>query len=38
MRTYRVVPVYTVFNEKVRGEEAETTVELTPVGIVIKIQ
>ena len=37
-RTYKVVPIYSVFNEKVRGEAAEAHVELTPVGIVIKIQ
>ena len=37
-RTYKVVPVYTVFNEKVRGEATEAQVELTPLGIVIEIQ
>ena len=38
VRTYKVVPVYTVFNEKVRGEVAEAQVELTPIGIVIEVQ
>ena len=37
-RTYKVVPVYTVFNEKVRGEAAEASVEISPLGIVIEIQ
>ena len=37
-RTYKVVPVYTVFNEKVRGEATEASVEISPLGIVIEIQ
>ena len=38
-RTYKVVPVYNVFNTKVRGDvAAEAQVELTPAGIVIEIQ
>ena len=37
-RTYAVKPVYTVFNETVVGEAAETTVEYTPIGTIIKIR
>ncbi len=37
-RTYSVKPVYTVFNETVVGEAAETTVEYTPIGTIIKIR
>jgi len=36
--TYSVKPVYTVFNETVVGEAAETTVEYTPLGTIIKIR
>ena len=35
---YSVVPVYTVFNETVRGESAQATVEMTPLGITVIIQ
>jgi hypothetical protein len=37
-RTYSVVPVYTVFNETVRGEAAEATVEFKPLGTAIIIR
>lgn len=37
-RTYSVVPVYTVFNETVRGEPASATVELIPLGAIITIR
>lgn len=36
--TYSVKPVYTVFNETVRGEAAEATVEFKPLGTVITIR
>ena len=35
---YSVVPVYTVFNETVRGESVQATVEMTPLGITVIIQ
>ena len=35
VRTYSVVPVYTVFNEKVRGEAAAADVEFSPLGMVL---
>ena len=37
-RTYSVKPVYTVFNETVVGGAAETTVEYTPIGTVIRVR
>ena len=36
--TYSVVPVYTVFNETVRGEAATADVEFTPLGTNISIR
>ena len=36
--TYSVKPVYTVFNERVLGESATTTVEYTPDGVMIIIR
>ena len=36
--TYSVKPVYTVFNETVKGEPATATVEYTPQGTMICIQ
>ena len=38
MRTYKVVPVYTVFNEKVRGEASEAQVEISPFGLIFGVQ
>jgi len=37
-RTYSVRPIYTVFNEKVVGEAAETMVEYTPIGTIIRVR
>ena len=37
-RTYSVVPVYTVFNETVRGEPVSATVEMIPLGAIITIK
>ena len=37
-RTYKVVPVYNVFNTRVKGDAATAQVELTPVGILISVQ
>ena len=37
-RTYSAVPVYTVFNETVKGEPAEADVEFTPLGATIFIR
>ena len=34
-RTYSVKPVYTVFNETVKGDPAEAQVEFSPNGIVV---
>ena len=34
-RTYSVVPVYTVFNETVKGGPAEAQVEFTPDGMIV---
>ena len=36
--TYSVKPVYTVFNETVKGEPATATVEYTPLGMILVIQ
>jgi len=38
VRSYSVVPVYTVFNETVKGEPATATVEMTPLGTVVEIR
>ncbi len=38
VRTYSVVPVYTVFNETVKGTPITATVEMTPRGTVVKIR
>ena len=35
---YSVKPVYTVFNEKVKGDPATATVEYTPFGLSVKIR
>ena len=37
-RTYSVVPVYTVFNETVRGEPAEAKVDFRPYGMIINVR
>ena len=36
--TYSVKPVYTVFNETVKGEPVSATVEYTPLGTIICVQ
>ena len=36
--TYSVKPVYTVFNEKVKGDPATATVEYTPFGTIVTIR
>ena len=38
LRTYSVVPVYTVFNETVKGSPVTATVEMTPLGTVVRIR
>ena len=38
VRTYSVVPVYTVFNETVKGDPATAEVEYLPTGLTIVIQ
>ena len=38
VRNYSVVPVYDVFNEKVKGVPVSATVEMTPVGAVLVLQ
>ena len=38
IRTYSVVPVYSVFNEKVKGVPVSATVEMTAVGTVMVLQ
>ena len=38
VRTYSVVPVYTVFNETVKGDPATAEVEYLPAGMVIVIR
>ena len=38
VRTYSVRPVYTLFNEMVKGELAEARVEFVPLGTVIVFQ
>lgn len=37
-RTYSVVPVYTVFNEPVRGNAATAVIEMSPCGTMIIVQ
>ncbi|MBR3221630.1 MAG: hypothetical protein IKF72_05290 [Kiritimatiellae bacterium] len=36
--TYSVKPVYTVFNEKVKGDPVAATVEYTPFGMAVRIR
>ena len=38
VHTYSVKPVYTVFNEKVKGHPVTATVEYTPLGTIIRIR
>ena len=38
VRTYSVVPVYSVFNEVVKGDPATAEVEYLPTGLMIVIQ
>ena len=38
VRNYSVVPVYNVFNEKVKGAPVSATVEMTPIGSVVVLQ
>ena len=38
VRTYSVVPVYTVFNETVKGDAVSATVEYTPIGVIVSIR
>ena len=38
VRTYSVVPVYTVFNETVKGDPVTAEVEYAPMGVTIVIR
>ena len=38
VRTYSVVPVYSIFNEVVKGDPATAEVEYLPTGLMIVIQ
>jgi len=38
VRIYKAVPVYTVFNETVKGEPATARVEYTPSGTMVLVK
>ena len=38
VRTYSVVPVYTVFNETVKGEAVPVQVEFAPIGSMLSLR